>query len=347
MKKFFIGLLLGALLCCPGCGRAGSGEGGGLKGIVQIENVDTAFGTVIVQKLYTTEKETRAAEEITELLKKLEREELSKRLDTSAIWRLNEAAGGEEGSFLSAELEEILGDCMEMWQKSEGAFDVTLGAVAALWDIDGWAAGEREGTFLPPGEEELAEALEKCGSSGLKIEDSRLYMPEGMQLDLGAVGKGIAMDRLSAYLEEKDEITGAIISLGGSVLTYGGKPDGQRWNVGIADPRDSASCIGTLALEGNWFVSTSGDYERWAEAEGVRYHHILDPATGYPADSGVAGVTILSGDGFLSDALSTACFVLGPEKGMALAVSCGAEALFVAPDGSVTMTEGMREYFTL
>lgn len=99
--------------------------------------------------------------------------------------------------------------------------------------------------------------------------------------------------------------------------------------MGIANPRDTASNVGILTLEGEWFISTSGDYERYAESDGVRYHHIIDPATGYPADSGVAGVTILTKDGFLSDALSTACFILGEEKGMALAESYGAEALFV------------------
>lgn len=339
MKKFFLALLLGTLICCQGCGAARARE------VRQIQNVDTAFGTVIQQTLYTGGAETAAVEEITGLLDMLEEEELSRRLDTSAVWKLNAAAGSGEGIPLSADMEEILTGCLEIWQESEGAFDVTLGSVAALWDIDGWAAGNREGTFAPPGESQVEAALEKCGSGRLEIEDHRLFLPEGMQLDLGAVGKGIAMDRIQAYLRGEGEITGAIISLGGSVLTYGAKPEGQCWNVGIADPGDSASYIGILELEGEWCVSTSGDYERFVEAGGVRYHHILDPATGYPADSGVAGVTILSRDGFVSDALSTACFVLGVEKGMALAAEFGAEALFVGQDGSITMSEGMKAYY--
>jgi thiamine biosynthesis lipoprotein len=101
-----------------------------------------------------------------------------------------------------------------------------------------------------------------------------------------------------------------------------------------------------LSLDGQWCVSTSGDYERYVEVDGVRYHHIIDPKTGYPADSGVSGVTVLAKDGFLSDALSTACFILGKEEGMALAEKFGALVLFVDRDGTVTMTEEMRQYFT-
>lgn len=340
MKKFFAALVCGLLLFCCGCGTAQS------RRTQRIQNVDTVMGTVIQQTLYTTDGETQAAQEVTGLLRELEKKELSRRLDTSEVWTLNAAAGRAEGSSLSASMEEILAGCLEMWQKSEGAFDVTLGPVVELWDIDGWAAEEREGTFVPPVEEQLSKALEQCGSGRLIISDGRLYLLEGMQLDLGAVGKGIALDHILMYLQGKYEITGAIISLGGSVLTYGRKPDGECWKVGIADPADTASNIGILTLEGEWFVSTSGDYERYVELEGIRYHHIIDPVTGYPADSGVAGVTILAGNGFLSDALSTACFILGVEKGIALAEICGAEVLFVGKDGSITMSEGMKSFYT-
>lgn len=346
MKRFFAVCAAGLLLSCSGC-SAGRSES------FRIQNVDTVMGTVLQQTLYTTDKETSAAREITGLLRKLEEEELSRRLETSEISCLNRAAGEPSGSAVSAFLAEILKDCLEMWQKSEGAFDITLGAVVSLWDIDGWAAGENQGIFVPPGEAQLQEALKISGSGRLTIEKerlmekdrNRLYLPEGMVLDLGAVGKGIALDQILAYLQGKNEITGAIISLGGSVVTYGERPDGRGWSVGIANPKDTASIVGTLTLEGEWFVSTSGDYERYAEADGVRYHHIIDPATGYPADSGTAGVTILAKEGFLSDALSTACFILGKEKGMELAVSCGAEALFIESDGSITMSEGMKAYY--
>lgn len=336
MKKFFaVQAVLLMLLGCA-CGEAGP---------VQLINTDTAMGTVVVQKLYAEEEGSRAPQEIRELLRELEEQELSRRLDTSEVWRLNHSAGRAEGCPVSPFMEEILEGCLDIWQKSGGALDVTLGPVVELWDIDGWAAGEKEEAFAPPGDGQLAEALERCGSGRLELEEGVLRMPEGMQLDLGAVGKGIAMDRIFAGLQGNHEITGAIISLGGSVLTYGRKPDGAPWLVGIADPANTAAVAGTLTLEGGWFVSTSGDYERYVELDGVRYHHIIDPSTGRPADSGTAGVTVLARNGFLSDALSTACFILGQEQGMALAESCGAEVLFVGRDGSIAMSPGMEAYF--
>lgn len=338
MKRFFAVCAALLLLCCCGC-SAGQSQS------FRVQNVDTVMGTVLQQTLYTTDRETSAAREITGLLRKLEEEELSRRLETAEISRLNRAAGEPSGSAVSAFLAEVLQDCLEMWQKSEGALDITLGAVVNLWNIDGWATGENQGDFVPPEEEQLREALKKSGSDRVTIKEDRLYLPEGMVLDLGAVGKGIALDQILAYLHENNEITGAVISLGGAVLTYGQRPDGKSWSVGIANPKDTAAVVGTLTLEGEWFVSTSGDYERYAEADGIRYHHIIDPDTGYPADSGTAGVTILAKEGFLSDALSTACFILGKEKGMELAVSCGAEALFIEKDGSITMSEGMKAYY--
>ncbi len=336
MKKFFaVSVCMFMLLCCA-CGPARP---------AQITNTDTAMGTVIVQKLYTADSQGRAAQEIMELLGKLETQELSRRLDTSEVWNLNAGAGRPEGCTVSPSMEEILAGCLDMWHKSQGAFDVTLGPVVELWDIDGWAAGENGEDFSPPEDRQLAEALERCGAGRMELREGVLWLPEGMLLDLGAVGKGVAMDRILSYLQGNNNITGAIISLGGSVVTYGSKPDGDCWKVGIANPADTASIVGTLMLEGEWFVSTSGDYERYVELDGVRYHHIIDPVTGRPADSGIAGVTILAGNGFLSDALSTACFILGEEKGMALAELCGAEVLFVSTDGRITMSRGMEAYF--
>ena len=128
-------------------------------------------------------------------------------------------------------------------------------------------------------------------------------------------------------------------------MTYGTKNDNTPWQVGVVDPQDTSKLLGTLSLTGTCFVSTSGDYERYVEMDGIRYHHILDPATGYPADSGVSSVTIVCDSGILSDALSTACFVLGVEEGMELAQSYGVKALFADENGQLYMTEDMQEIF--
>ena len=337
MKKYFvtaIGVLF--LLCCGGCGSPKA---------EQAKNIDTAMGTVIQQNVYATENAEAAVSDISEILRRLEEEELSRRLETAELYAINSAAGGNAGIEVSEEMSLLLDRCLDVWKESDGALDVTIGAVVGLWDIDSRAGEGKDAVFTLPTDAEIREALSASGSDRLHKQERTLFLQAGMQIDLGAVGKGIALDRILTYLEEHENVTGAIISAGGSVLTYGKKPDGACWRVGVTDPADTASSIGTLKLEGQWCVSTSGDYERYVEVDGVRYHHIIDPATGYPADSGVAGVTILSRDGFLSDALSTACFILGAERGIPLAEHYGAEALFVGKDGSIVMTDGMRQYF--
>lgn len=337
MKKYFVtamGVLL--LLCCGGCGSPKT---------EQAKNIDTAMGTVVQQNVYATENAETAVSDISAILRRLEEDELSRRLDTAELYAINSAAGEDAGIEVSEEMSQLLDRCLDVWKESDGALDVTIGAVVGLWDIDSWAGEGKDAAFMPPADEELQAALAACGGEKLRKQKRMLFLPEGMQIDLGAVGKGIALDRILIYLAERENITGAIISVGGSILTYGQKPDGSCWRVGVTDPADTAANIGTLKLEGQWCVSTSGDYERYVEVDGVRYHHIIDPATGYPADSGVAGVTILSRDGFLSDALSTACFILGAERGIPLAEHYGAEALFVGKDGSIIMTDGMLEYF--
>ena len=388
MKFFFRVIVIGAtVFFCCGCAMGGSGSrenasaggAGDLEGQASghtwqnaagMQNdtaagqdretarqyVDTAMGTVIQQTVYASED---AASDFFErskaLLTGLEQEELSWRLDTSQVWRVNAAAGSEEGCGVSEELAALLQECLELYGRSGGAFDITLGPLTRLWDIDKWAAGgaDDEEGFRPPSAEELEDALRLCGSDRVRIvspssegEETKIFLPEGMQLDLGAVGKGLALSRIGSMLEEGEGISGAVISLGGSILTFGGKTDGSSWKVGIVNPFDTSSNVGILSLEGQWCVSTSGDYERYVEADGVRYHHILDPATGYPAVSKVRGVTVLAKDGLLSDGLSTACFLLGTDRGMKLAEEYDVEVLFVMSDGSIVMSEGMEPYFT-
>lgn len=271
---------------------------------------------------------------------------LSWRLETSEIYRINETAGSPEGVVVSERLSPILSECLALSEKSEGAFDITIGGVTRLWNLDVWAASENQDAFEVPEEAAIRAALENCGSGKLHWEEEKslLYLPEKMSLDLGAVGKGIALDGLLEKLQANKKVGGAVISVGGSVLVYGEKPDGSSFRIGIVNPFQPSEYLGTLELKGEWCVSTSGDYERYVEKDGKRYHHIINPDTGYPAESGLCSVTVLSGSGFLSDALSTACFVLGSEKGKALAESYGAEAVFVEKDGRISMTAGMDKY---
>lgn len=346
MKRFFVRLsLLTVLFLLCGCGT---------RVPEHVQSVDTAMGTVIQQNLYISEDGADFTGEILELIVRLEEDTLSWRLETSEVYRINQAAGGGKSVQLSRELSEVIRQCLELTEDTDGAFDVTLGPVIRLWDIDSWSPDLPAGEFQVPDERALRQALVLCGSSRLHAESLTdaesdacfvLHPEEGVMLDLGAVGKGLALDYILEMLRENPDVSGGTVSVGGSVLTYGTKPDETVWRVGVANPENPSENIGVLYLEGQWCVSTSGDYERYVEIGGVRYHHILDPATGMPADNGLISVTIVTKDGLISDALSTACFVLGREKGLELAVQYGAEALFVESGGEISMTPGMEEIF--
>lgn len=315
-----------------------------------ISKVDTAMGTVMQETLYVTdiEKGELAATEILSEINELEQGYLSWRLESAEIAKLNAQAGNPEGFMLSRELREDLEQIWEVSKKSDGALDITVGQVIQLWNLDTFAKDKetKQKEFKVPSEESLQEVLDKTGYEKVTLEEGSIWLPAGMSLDLGAVGKGIACDRIGNYLKNSEEIQGAVVSVGGSIVTYGSKPDGSAFRVAIVHPREEGAFLGTVTLQGEWYVSTSGDYERYIEKDGVRYHHIMNPKTGYPADSGVLSVTILSKSGLLSDALSTACFVLGTEEGMKLAQEFGAEALLVTKELEMIYTDGMAQYFT-
>lgn len=358
MKKYLqkmIGILLAVCILCCGCNRQPQ----------MYQKVDTAMGTIISQTIYlsgdTTAADTVTAEVIS-CINDLEKEYLSWRMDSSELYWINAKAGSGQLLEMSDFLTNIVKQCQNVYVASDGAFDFTLGSVARLWNIDSWAGQFQGGStvntsqavYRIPTREELDVAMMAVGCNLSNIDGSYINLPERMQLDLGAVGKGIALDCVKQVLLQQEAVTGAVISVGGSILTYGSKPDGSLWNVGIVDPFDTAHSIGILTIPGGCSISTSGDYERYVEVDGVRYHHIIDPATGYPADSGVKSVTILlkdnnvdSYEGLFSDALSTACFVLGVDKGLGLAEAFGAEALMVDSRGEIHMTEGMESYFYL
>lgn len=194
--------------------------------------------------------------------------------------------------------------------------------------------------------EERLETTDKKTNTDESI--SSIYIEDQCTLDLGAVGKGIACDVAQNYLKQQKEVSGAVIAVGGSILLYGSKADGTNWNVAVQNPRGKdGEAMGVLSLSGTTNVSTSGDYEKYFMQNGKRYHHILDPSTGYPAESSLISVTVVSDNGLLSDGLSTACFVLGKEKGERLLETYGAEGVFIDQNKKVTVTKGLKDKFTI
>lgn len=344
----------GVMVLLSGCGSVS---------VQQQTLMDTAMGTIVSQTLYVRQgaegeqgkEPQRETASIMRLLTELEQQELSWRIADSEVSRINagtqEGPEGEQSSgklqqesqitvSVSPSLYELLVQIRQVSEDSGGALDITLGRLCRLWNLD-----EPTEQISIPTAEQIQAALADCGYGRVQLSDGTITLPTGMQLDLGAVGKGIACDRIREYLGSHTQITGAVVAVGGSVITYGQKPDGSPWKVAIMHPREEGSYLGILSLSGEHYISTSGDYERYVMAEGVRYHHILDPATGCPARSGLCSVTIVCDSGLLADALSTACFVLGPEQGLALAQVYGAEALLVEEDGRLHMTEGMEKMY--
>lgn len=258
--------------------------------------------------------------------------------DLDKLWK----NAGKEWTKVSKETAEVLRSSLQYSRLSDGYFDVTAGPLISLWNI-------REGTGHIPTAEELKVAQNCIGYQGL-LEQGKgefLLQSAGMKANLGAIAKGYIADCMKSFLMEKGVKSG-IINLGGNVVVIGENPEGKPFTIGIQDPlKATGEILGTIQATDCSLVS-SGINERYFESEGVRYHHILDPFTGYPSDNGVAGVTILSENSMDGDALSTSVFLLGKEKGLALVESLpGIEALIVDMDGKVTMTTGIKEKVTL
>jgi len=301
-------------------------------------NADFAMDTVVSETLYTSGADINT--QIGEKLREMETTLLSWTEENSQISQLNNADGKtmEVSDDLAADLEKI----RQLSQDSNGAFDPTLGKIIRLWDI----AGENPHV---PDQSEIDTLLPEVGYEKIQVDGNNVTLLDGCTLDLGAVGKGMGCDLIMDYLRSQPDVSGMILNLGGSsVMTYGEKPDGSPWKVALTDPRDTeGDYLGAITLDANQFLSTSGDYEKYFIEDGIRYHHILDPKTGYPVQNGLTSVTIVCDQGYLADGLSTACFVLGMDAAKPLLEKYDAEAVFVDEDKNVYVTSGLMDKFEL
>jgi thiamine biosynthesis lipoprotein len=254
---------------------------------------------------------------------------MSAHRDDSEVARLNAAAEPVEVSAATAEVLEL---GLQMAATSGGAFDLTLGRLKTLWGFDGDAP-------RVPSDPEIAAALRGIGPTSLHLEGRRVTKGDAaLGVDLGAIAKGYAVDRAVAALQAAG-IRHASVNAGGDLRLIGDR-GGRPWRIGIQHPRDPQGVLVTLELA-DAAVVTSGDYERFFEVDGVRYHHILDPRVGRPADA-CRSVTVVAASAAEADALATAAFVLGPEAGRRLVESRGGLALFVAADGEVSLSEALK-----
>ena len=250
----------------------------------------TAYGgTEAEQGLALAERKIRALESA-----------LSVTETGSDVYRLNHREDGEV--LLGKDAAEVLRAMLGVAADTGGALDPSICPVVTAW---GFTSGQPH----VPDAESLAESLKKTGWEKIRMEGNTAVLPEGMEIDLGAAGKGYAGREVGRLLRGAG-VRSAILSLGGNIEAVGIKPDGSPWRVGLKAP-DADGYAGMLSAEDEAVV-TSGSYERYfTDEDGRRYHHILDPATGYPAENGLLSVTVIGKDGLLCDALSTALFVMG------------------------------------
>ncbi len=260
---------------------------------------------------------------------------MSARLPGSDVARLNRDAS--DPLALAPETAEVLSLALMVAERSAGAFDPTLGRIKNLWDIE----GEEPSVPAPAA---IAEALRHSGHTALHLDGRQARKADpALRVDLGGIAKGYAIDRAAAVLAQAGVLRGSV-NAGGDMVLLGHRGD-RPWRIGIQHPRRANEIIATLELTDRAVV-TSGDYERFFERAGVRYHHLFDPATGRPARRSQS-VTVTAPNAALADALATAAFVLGPQDGRALLSDWpDVEGLIIDSAGEPHITTGLQDALT-
>lgn len=224
-------------------------------------------------------------------------------------------------------------------EKTGGAFDPTVGPLVRLWDFK---------KKVIPDKETILKGMRLVDYRAMVIDKSKgtaFLKRKEMSFDTGGIAKGYAAD-LAVSVLKKNGIKAGLVSVAGDIRAFGTKPDGIPWKVGIRNPRHSHKSgnddiLATVELR-DMAISTSGDYERFFIQNGKRYHHIIDPKTGYPA-MGCQSVTVIARQGVFTDGFSTGVFVLGPEKGLKLLEELGFDGLIIDSEGRIHMTEGLKK----
>ena len=296
----------------------------------------TAMDTAITGQFYG--KDAKKAAQVLESQVTMLESLWSKTIGTSDISQLNQQKKRTRKQ-LDPRTQNLLSRAVGISQQTNGMFDPILGQLVSVWGI-----GTKEQKI--PTQEQIETALHQSGLKCFADTKDGFALSKNAQLDVGGIAKGAATDEVAKQLEQLS-LDGYLLSLGGNVYVSGNKPDKSTWKVGISDPDGKSGYIGYLQVS-DCAVVTSGDYERFFIQDGIRYHHIFDPATGKPAQSGLRSVTVVSSDATLADALSTALFVMGREKGLAFCDTIpNVEAVFVGQDGVITLTSGLEHKFTL
>ena len=297
-----------------------------------------AMNTVIEQKWYGESADTVYTGMETKI-REIE-SVLSLHLSQSEIAAINENAGVQPVE-VSQRTFDLLQRAKELSEQSDGAFDITIAPVVELWGITS------DHPHVPT-DEELAQAMALMGLADLVLDEEACtaYLTRpGMAIDLGGIAKGWTADQLREYARELGAERG-YVSLGGNLMIIGERPDGDPFKFGLRDPQgDASTYLGTVTLEDGCTMATTGGYERYFEEDGIRYHHVLDPRTGYPADSDLLSVAVISKDGTLADYLSTTLFVQGLEAAKEAAGSEDYALVMVDQENNVWISGSLRGNF--
>ena len=251
------------------------------------------------------------------------------------VARLNHAGG--EPVEVGADTYEAISQAYGFAELTGGAFDPTTAPLVDLWGV-----GTENARI--PAQAEIDEALTHVGYENIELlGENRVRLQNGVQIDLGGIGKGFATDAVRDALASHGDVS-VLAALGGNLGVFGPNPSSKDglWKLGIADPDNAAEYLLTATVR-DCSVVTSGDYERYFERDGKRYHHIFDPATGYPAQTGLRSVTVLDEDSTRADALTTALFVMGLDRGMAFCEEHGVAAAFITADKRVLASSAAQE----
>ncbi len=255
--------------------------------------------------------------------------------DDSEIAAISKNAGVSEVKVSPVTLD-IIEKAIFVSEKTNGAFDATIGPLVRLWDFN---------KKIMPDDRAIKEKIHLVDYKVMVIDKERstaFLKRKGMSFDTGGIAKGYAADRAVDVLK-KYGITSGLVSVAGDIKAFGLKSDGKPWKVGIRNPRakgEKDEIMATIELK-DMAISTSGDYERYFILNDKRYHHLLDPKTGYPADT-CQSVSVIAKDGVFTDAFSTGVFILGHEKGMKLLEEMGFDGIIVNRDGKIYTTRGLR-----
>lgn len=297
-----------------------------------ISRSDFLLNTFVTITLYDTEEE-EILDSCIQLCREYENR-FSKTIPASEVYKMNHRTAEEQSFSLSLDAARLLKTGLYYSELSNGSFDLTIEPLSSLWNFS-------SGNAVVPARGEIEAAAAKVNYQNLRLEDTTLtFLSPDTTLDFGSIAKGFIADRLKEYLVSRG-VKRAIINLGGNVLCVGGRSEDTPFLIGLQMPFDEQNQTFANLEINDCSVVSSGVYERNFEVDGVLYHHLLDPNTGYPYDNGLLSVTIISPYSVDGDALSTACFAMGLEEGLELIDSIDdTYAIFMTEDKEIHYSEG-------